>query len=368
MEEHARRKRPWWPVWALGLGGLFVTAGCAHTSESTSSLAELQKRVADADRRAATSEQKIEALEDKVFLLTDQLESQRVAASRHSALHESHTLGRGDAPRPALAPSAAAVERDDDAVHLPVVQLRPATTPEPNELAKGDEGDTIPGDEVVFAGEALSSDANHTRLDAASLAVAPSGITPPHRAPSTSASKGSVPLSPVAPSGDNLGVAPVPPISRALASNNSAPAPAPAPAPTTTNVITDPLRLYRTSYEALRQGRHADAERGFREFLVRFPRHDYADNAQYWLAECFYDRKLYAEAAPEFRAVVSRYPLGNKAPDALLKLAYCLLALGQNDKGREILVQLPTNYPRTEAAHLAEARLRDLHVVTGGTQ
>src|SRR6185503_10670945 len=81
-----------------------------------------------------------------------------------------------------------------------------------------------------------------------------------------------------------------------------------------------PTEPYRRSLEALRGGRHADAETGFREFLRLFPGHDFADNAQYWLAECSYDQKDYPTALREFRRVQEKYPQGNKVPDALLKV------------------------------------------------
>ncbi len=357
MVERARRSL--WSVWPMvGLLG----GGCAHTQDPTSPTVELRHKIDESDRRVATAEQKIEALEDKVFLLTDQLESQRVVASRRTALsRQAGSVGVSDAPVGVGRKAAAMTKADeDDTVHLPVVKLRPPSTPEPTDAvpARGTsgEGDEL-APEIVFAGDALSSDANHARLTNTTTLVAAGAA--PSRAHGVPSTKSAVPVDSVA--SDNLGVAPAPPIARALGGS----------APSLANAVPsaiDPLRLYRTSYEALRAGHHADAERGFREFLLRFPRHDYADNAQYWLAECFYDRKQFAEAAPEFRAVVSRYPLGNKAPDALLKLAFCLLAMGQEDKGRELLVSLPTNYPRTEAAHLAELRLRDLHVVTGGTR
>jgi TolA-binding protein len=56
-----------------------------------------------------------------------------------------------------------------------------------------------------------------------------------------------------------------------------------------------PLVLYKQSLDHLKSGRHADAASGFREFLRRYPQHDYSDNAQYWLAECYYDLKDYVQ-------------------------------------------------------------------------
>jgi tol-pal system protein YbgF len=85
-----------------------------------------------------------------------------------------------------------------------------------------------------------------------------------------------------------------------------------------------------------------------------------ADNSQYWLGECFYDRKDFTSAVREFRKVIEHYPSGNKVPDALLKVGFSYLSLGSVDAGRQTLSQLQRSYPRHEAAGLASARLAEL--------
>jgi tol-pal system protein YbgF len=117
---------------------------------------------------------------------------------------------------------------------------------------------------------------------------------------------------------------------------------------------------YRAAVDVLRAGHHDDAIVQFRDFVRLHPDHDYADNAQYWLGEAFYDRKDYAKALGEFRTAVDKYPHGNKVPDALLKVGYCYLALGQTDKGRFALEQVVAIYPKTEPALLAGKRLETI--------
>lgn len=124
------------------------------------------------------------------------------------------------------------------------------------------------------------------------------------------------------------------------------------------------IALYRKSSEALRMGKHDEAAQGFREFLRAYPNHDLADNSQYWLGECFYDRKDFAQAVREFRRVIERYPSGNKVPDALLKVGFSYLALGSVEAGKQTLLQLQRSYPRHEAAGLAANRLAELDRTT----
>jgi tol-pal system protein YbgF len=123
---------------------------------------------------------------------------------------------------------------------------------------------------------------------------------------------------------------------------------------------TEAVRLYRKAYDTLRAGNQTEAEQLFREFLRNFPSSDLADNSQYWLGECFYDRKEFAQAVREFRRVIERYPSGNKVPDALLKVGFSYLALGSADAGKQTLLQLQRSYPRHEATALAAARLAEL--------
>jgi tol-pal system protein YbgF len=117
---------------------------------------------------------------------------------------------------------------------------------------------------------------------------------------------------------------------------------------------------YRAAVELVKAGRHAEGASALRAFLGKHPRHDFADNAQYWLGEAYYAQKDYANALAEFRGVVETYPRGNKVPDALLKVGYCYLALGQPDKSRAVLEQVVTLYPKTEPAATAAKRLESL--------
>jgi tol-pal system protein YbgF len=114
---------------------------------------------------------------------------------------------------------------------------------------------------------------------------------------------------------------------------------------------------YRAAVELVKAGKQADAVAALRTFLKSHPRHEYADNAQYWLGEAFYADKDYQHALMEFRATIETYPRGNKVPDALLKVGYCYQALGQADKARAVLEQVVNLYPKTEPALLAAKRL-----------
>jgi tol-pal system protein YbgF len=119
----------------------------------------------------------------------------------------------------------------------------------------------------------------------------------------------------------------------------------------------DATEEYKAAVELVKAGSHDDAIAALRAFLAKHPRHDYADNAQYWLGEAHYAQKDYPKALVEFRNVIETYPRGNKVPDALLKVGYCYQALGQAEKARAVLEQVVNLYPQTPPAAVAAKRL-----------
>jgi len=97
-----------------------------------------------------------------------------------------------------------------------------------------------------------------------------------------------------------------------------------------------------------------------REFLKKHPNSGLADNAQYWLGECFYGLKEYDQAILEFDAVRRKYPKGDKVPAALLKQGFAFAELGDKVDARLILQELVDRFPQSEEAGRAKQRLKTL--------
>ena len=98
----------------------------------------------------------------------------------------------------------------------------------------------------------------------------------------------------------------------------------------------------------------------FREFLKKYPDSDFADNAQYWLGECYYALKEYDQAILEFDAVRRKYPKGDKVPAALLKQGFAFAELGDKVDARLILQELVDRYPQSEETGKAKQKLKTL--------
>jgi len=121
-----------------------------------------------------------------------------------------------------------------------------------------------------------------------------------------------------------------------------------------------PDRQYENAYEAYSKRRFDEAIALFKKFLQRYPKHDLADNALYWIGESYYDMKDYPNAILAFKEVVRLYAERSKAPDALLKIGYSYLALDDPVNARNYLKRVIKNYPFSEAEAKARAKLKEL--------
>jgi tol-pal system protein YbgF len=117
---------------------------------------------------------------------------------------------------------------------------------------------------------------------------------------------------------------------------------------------------YQAAFDLISARKYEEAGAAFQTFLTQFATSPLADNAQYWLAETHYVRGQFAEALPEFRKVLEQYPQSAKLPDALLKVGYCQIELGDRNAARTSLQEVMRQFPDTTAARLASQRLTNL--------
>ena len=68
---------------------------------------------------------------------------------------------------------------------------------------------------------------------------------------------------------------------------------------------------------------------------MKWPDHPYAENALFWRGECYFAKGDYLRASEQFEGVATRFPAGNKAPDALLQLGVCRQKLGDPTAAKE---------------------------------
>jgi len=125
-------------------------------------------------------------------------------------------------------------------------------------------------------------------------------------------------------------------------------------------------RDYDEAWKLVEQKEYRAAIARFRDFLKRHPKSTLADNAQYWIGECYYALKEFDQAILAFDEVERQYPGGDKVPAALLKQGFAFAELGNKGDARFkvdarlILQKLIERYPQSEEAVKARQKLKTL--------
>jgi tol-pal system protein YbgF len=121
-----------------------------------------------------------------------------------------------------------------------------------------------------------------------------------------------------------------------------------------------PDEIYDAAYLDVTRGSYSLAIDGFEEYLRNFPNTELADNAQYWIGECYYAQKDYFKAIEEFGKVLDLYPRGDKVPAAMVKLGISYIEVRDRASAKKMLRQVVELYPHTDEAALARERLATL--------
>ncbi len=121
-----------------------------------------------------------------------------------------------------------------------------------------------------------------------------------------------------------------------------------------------PEAEYQAAFNLLKDRRNEEAEGALREFATKYPQHELASNAVYWLGEAHYVQRDYPAALAAFESVLRDYPGTRKSPDALLKAGYCQYELKRFGNARALLTRVVEDYPDTQAAADARERLQRL--------
>ncbi len=120
------------------------------------------------------------------------------------------------------------------------------------------------------------------------------------------------------------------------------------------------LNLYDTSMAAFKAGKYEEAMAGFEALLKKFPNSDRADNAQFWIGECYMGIKQYEKAILAYQEVIKKYPKGNKVPSAMLRQAIAFLEIKDETSTRLLLKKIISKYPDSSEAPIAKKKLEAL--------
>ena len=120
------------------------------------------------------------------------------------------------------------------------------------------------------------------------------------------------------------------------------------------------IDTYDSAFTLVRRGEYETAIDGFRRYLTDCADQPDAENAYYWVGECYYSQEKYPEAVAEYQHLVTTYSNSPNLGRAIYKLARCQQELGKKTEARELFQRLVDDYVGTLEAEQATERLKDL--------
>ena len=114
---------------------------------------------------------------------------------------------------------------------------------------------------------------------------------------------------------------------------------------------------YDNALQLFQSGQYDGARDGFQSYLERYPKSNLADNAQFWLGECYYAEQRYGEAIAAYEKTIKDYPKSDKVSSAMLKQGMAFIELGDSTAGKILLKKVVKEYPNSNQAKIAKSKL-----------
>lgn len=121
-----------------------------------------------------------------------------------------------------------------------------------------------------------------------------------------------------------------------------------------------PQEVYNTARSDYLKGNYQLAVEGFQLYLGNFPQSPLADNAVYWIGECYFSQEDYERALEQFNNLILNYPQGDKVPAAYLKKGISLNNLGEKQKALAVFKLLVSKFPLEEETKIAQEKIKEL--------
>ncbi|WP_165066538.1 tol-pal system protein YbgF [Desulfovibrio sp. ZJ200] len=118
------------------------------------------------------------------------------------------------------------------------------------------------------------------------------------------------------------------------------------------------LALFDAGVNAFNARNYTEAQRSFADFLKNYPSHNLVPDAQYYLAECHFQRNQFADAALAYDTVIKKYPKSTHAPGAYLKQGISFSKLNEGAAAKACMQELIKKFPTSPEAARAKTFLK----------
>jgi len=122
-------------------------------------------------------------------------------------------------------------------------------------------------------------------------------------------------------------------------------------------VTSSPMDIsnYEDALKAFNAKKYEDAMKGFDMILGSGIKDDVADNCKYWIGECYFAKKQYANAIKNFEEVMA-YKNSEKKADAQFMMAQSLDRLGKKQEAKDAYEKIVKDFPSSKNVQKAKAR------------
>jgi TolA-binding protein len=134
----------------------------------------------------------------------------------------------------------------------------------------------------------------------------------------------------------------------------------PASAPPAVPPGASPQKYWDTAMADYFAAQYDLAVIGFGAYITSFPKSDQADDAQVYICKAYVNDHKDDKAVDACDLAIRTYPGGNALPDAYYLKGVALKNLRQLDRAREAFEAVVKNYPKEDAARLAQQALTQL--------
>jgi tol-pal system protein YbgF len=126
------------------------------------------------------------------------------------------------------------------------------------------------------------------------------------------------------------------------------------------STLLSPKEVYNMAYADYRKGNFELAIDGFKIYREQFVQSPLADNALYWIGECYFSQEKFEEAIDSFNDLILNYPQGDKIPAAYLKKGISLTKLGKKEEALSVFKLLVSKFPLEEETKIAQQKIKEL--------
>ncbi len=115
-------------------------------------------------------------------------------------------------------------------------------------------------------------------------------------------------------------------------------------------------KLFQIAMGDFNAGRYDISFSGFSDLATQFPESPLAQESEYWMAECRYAKKEYAEAEKEYLNYFKKYPQGSKMCVSLYKLGLVYDKQGKDKSKTMVWKKLVEQCPDSQEAQVVKAQ------------